>query len=124
MFRPGWVRLNFNFFLDDDSIDAIIDAVKFVARRGADFLPLYQCDAASGRWRAHGRQTEPTYGFADLCDWMGAQDAGQPAECRPFAEYLVLAEQLADEASSNAVSAQNPALNNADRWFALAGDAA
>jgi len=49
--RPGWARLGFNFFFDDESIDYIIEAVRFVARNGARFLPYYQLDPASGTWR-------------------------------------------------------------------------
>jgi selenocysteine lyase/cysteine desulfurase len=48
--RPGWVRMNFNYFLDEDSFTYLLDAVTFVAKKGYRFLPLYCYCPAEGRW--------------------------------------------------------------------------
>ena len=48
--KPGWVRVNFTYFLDEQVADYIIDAVLFVARFGARFLPDYRFDTVTGLW--------------------------------------------------------------------------
>jgi selenocysteine lyase/cysteine desulfurase len=119
-YRPGWVRLNFNFFLDAAETGFIIEAVKFIARHGHRFLVAYTCDAASGRWRHGGETRDPALGFADLCAWGEARD--QPIESAPaFAECLAEAERIAATLPAVEASAVPP---DAARWFSIAGDAA
>lgn len=48
--KPGWVRVNFNYFFSQDEVAFIIEAVRFVARHGHRFLPDYRFDANSGLW--------------------------------------------------------------------------
>jgi selenocysteine lyase/cysteine desulfurase len=57
--RPGWARLGLNFFFDDESIEYIIKAVRFVARNGWKFLRYYQLDPKSGTWRNTLSQLAP-----------------------------------------------------------------
>ncbi|HEY4199150.1 MAG TPA: aminotransferase class V-fold PLP-dependent enzyme [Devosiaceae bacterium] len=118
IFRPGWVRLSFNFFFSDETIEALIAAVAFIARRGADFLPLYQVDAASGRWLCGGQSTPPRFAFADLCDWPASAPAEAP-RCMDFSACLIEAERLADEAASLPCPAHMAALDDPARWFRL-----
>ncbi len=49
--KPGWVRVNFNYFIDDDTADYIIGAVELIARHGHRLLPYYRFDPISGLWR-------------------------------------------------------------------------
>ncbi|MEM6328516.1 MAG: aminotransferase class V-fold PLP-dependent enzyme, partial [Bacteroidota bacterium] len=46
--KPGWARVGFHYTLDDTEADYLIEAVRFVAERGARFLPLYTFDVHSG----------------------------------------------------------------------------
>jgi selenocysteine lyase/cysteine desulfurase len=32
--KPGWTRINFNYFVSDTAADYLIDAVDLIARRG------------------------------------------------------------------------------------------
>ncbi|KKB76844.1 hypothetical protein VW29_19620 [Devosia limi DSM 17137] len=121
-YRPGWVRLNFNFFLDAATVEFIVAAVRFIARRGAEMLAYYGCDPVSGRWRVTGTAIEPAFGFDDLCDW-GSSDAAVAVDYPDFATALAEAERLADAAQPCRASA-DAVTSNPDRWFALAGDAA
>ncbi len=57
--KPGWVRVNFNYFLSDVVADYLIDAVRLVAREGWRMLPDYRFDNTSGHWR-HGRPGRAT----------------------------------------------------------------
>ena len=49
--KPGWVRVNFNYFVSDAVVDYIIEAVRLVARDGWRLLGDYRFDTTSGRWR-------------------------------------------------------------------------
>ena len=44
--KPGWVRVNFNYFLSDAVADYIVEAVRLVARDGWRLLGDYRFDTA------------------------------------------------------------------------------
>ena len=48
--KPGWVRVNFNYFLDERITDYTIDAVAMVARDGWRLLAHYRFDPLTGLW--------------------------------------------------------------------------
>jgi selenocysteine lyase/cysteine desulfurase len=48
--KPGWVRVNFNYFLSETVFEYILDAVEIVARDGWRLLPQYEFHAETGRW--------------------------------------------------------------------------
>jgi hypothetical protein len=48
--KPGWVRVNFNYFITDEVFDFIVAAVKLVADHGWRLLPAYSFDPLSGLW--------------------------------------------------------------------------
>ncbi|MFO7778471.1 MAG: aminotransferase class V-fold PLP-dependent enzyme [Nitriliruptoraceae bacterium] len=48
--KPGWVRINFTWFLTDAVIDFLIEAVRLVARDGWRLVDAYRFDPASGCW--------------------------------------------------------------------------
>ena len=49
--RPGWVRLNFNYFIPDDEFEYLLDALELIARHGWRLLPAYRLDRRAGLWR-------------------------------------------------------------------------
>ncbi len=49
--KPGWVRVNFNYFIADETLQYIIDAVHWVAAHGAALLPDYRFEPTSGLWK-------------------------------------------------------------------------
>jgi selenocysteine lyase/cysteine desulfurase len=58
--KPGWVRVNFNYFIDETVFDHLLEAVALVARAGWRLLPQYRFDPATGLWRhAAGVATPP-----------------------------------------------------------------
>jgi hypothetical protein len=63
--RPGFVRFNLAFFLDDDKIDFVLQAIKFVCEYGWQFLPFYLFDLETGEWRHRDHQV-----FKDR-KWLG-----------------------------------------------------
>jgi len=98
--RPGWVRLNLHFGMTPDMVDYILAAVDFVARRGADLLPLYTADEKSGRWTCKRPAAEPL-GFDAICDW-GAAAADGATEMHALETYVEEAEAIADQLASAA----------------------
>ena len=70
--RPGWVRLNFNYFIDEQEFEYLVRAMELVAEHGWRLLPYYQFDTAAGVWRFQGAATGL---LADLDDWRFANQA-------------------------------------------------
>ena len=64
--KPGWVRVNFNYFLSDAVADYIVDAVLLVARDGWRLLPDYRFDTASGLWTHRDGVVEPPLRLAAI----------------------------------------------------------
>ena len=64
--KPGWVRVNFNYFIDEAVFEYILGAVELVARDGWRLLPHYRLDAASGLWQHVGRQAEAPLSLHDI----------------------------------------------------------
>ena len=59
--KPGWVRVNFNYFLSDAVADYVVDAVRLVARDGWRLLGDYLFDPLTGRWRHRDGLVEPPH---------------------------------------------------------------
>lgn len=57
--KPGWVRVNFNYFISDEVFTYIVQAVQLVADHGWALLPHYRFDAPSGRWHHRDGAIEP-----------------------------------------------------------------
>ena len=64
--KPGWVRVNLNYFLSDAVADYVIDAVRLVARDGWRLLGDYRFDPASGRWTHRNGVVEPPLRLGDV----------------------------------------------------------
>jgi selenocysteine lyase/cysteine desulfurase len=64
--KPGWVRVNFNYFLSDTVADYVIDAVRLVARDGWRLLGDYRFDPASGRWTHRSGVVDPPLRLGDV----------------------------------------------------------
>jgi selenocysteine lyase/cysteine desulfurase len=57
--KPGWVRVNFNYFISEAVFTYIVEAVKLVARDGWRLLGDYRFDPATGLWRHRQGPAEP-----------------------------------------------------------------
>lgn len=54
--RPGFVRLNLAFFMSEQRISFILNAIKFVCEHGWRFLPFYICNLETGEFRHRNLQ--------------------------------------------------------------------
>ncbi len=124
--KPGWVRVNFTYFLDETVADYIIDAVRFVARSGSRFLSDYSFDERTGLWHHRLGPVEPPLRLRDV-----SYDPATGEMCYPRHEtnapVSVLREHLA-EAEALAAQRAEPAWDEARvlsedfealRWFEL-----
>jgi len=64
--KPGWVRMNFNYFITERVFEYLLDAVELVAEHGWRLLPQYRVDPASGEWRHISWQAPPVRRLTDV----------------------------------------------------------
>jgi selenocysteine lyase/cysteine desulfurase len=57
--KPGWVRVNFNYFISEAVFSYIVEAVRLVAREGWRLLGDYRFEPATGLWRHRQGRAEP-----------------------------------------------------------------
>ncbi len=71
--KPGWVRVNFNYFIDDETFEYILDAVRLIAEEGVALLPCYTFEPSSGLWRHRDAdQLEPLMSLREIDYQTGA----------------------------------------------------
>jgi selenocysteine lyase/cysteine desulfurase len=64
--KPGWTRINFNYFISDAVAEYLIDAVNLIATDGHRLLPDYRFDAHTGLWKHKLGGPRPPMRLADL----------------------------------------------------------
>ena len=64
--KPGWVRVNFNYFIAEEVFRFILDAVHLVADEGWKLLPYYRFSIDRGLWRHHARTPSAEHGLDDV----------------------------------------------------------
>jgi selenocysteine lyase/cysteine desulfurase len=57
--KPGWVRVNFNYFISEAVFQYVVEAVRLVARHGWRLLGEYDFDIAAGLWHHRDGLVEP-----------------------------------------------------------------
>jgi selenocysteine lyase/cysteine desulfurase len=64
--KPGWTRINFNYFISDTVADYLIDAVDLAAADGHRLLTDYRFDPHTGLWRHRSGPPPPPLRLGDL----------------------------------------------------------
>jgi selenocysteine lyase/cysteine desulfurase len=64
--KPGWVRINFNYFIDEATFDYVVDAVHLVADRGAALLVEYRFEPDTGLWHHVDARLSPPMSLRDV----------------------------------------------------------
>ncbi len=64
--KPGWVRVNFNYFISEAVFAYLVEAVDLLASHGWALLEDYRFDIASGRWLHRDGPVEPPLRLGDL----------------------------------------------------------
>ena len=98
--KPGWVRVNFNYFIDEIEFNYIVAAVDLIARKGWKLLEDYSYDTATAVWRhVEGTDVAPSR----LTDAQLFDDATAPLTAGPeeLEGYLDEAERIMDAGSKH-----------------------
>ena len=96
--KPGWVRINFNYFISEPVFRYLVEAVHLTAEFGHRLLPLYNFEASSGLWQHRIGPVEPPLRLNQLrYDDLGrltypVHDDRAPESA--LTEYLAAAEDL------------------------------
>ena len=125
--KPGWVRVNFNYFITDEECDFILDAIELVASHGWRLLSDYVFESVSGGWRHRNGTPKPPMSLSDLT-FAGSEtsfeDRRQVEAFERTADYLAEADCDHDDSfDDRARPADLPAEAEAMRWFMLPSDA-
>ena len=125
--KPGWVRVNFNYFLSDTEAQFIVDAIRVIADDGWRLLPHYDFDPDSGEWRHRSARGHASFRLADISYRTGklefrSRRATEPEWALPA--YIDEAKRVIAQAQVDyaALELDEPALNNdfeSLRWFPL-----
>ncbi|MGF1668525.1 MAG: aminotransferase class V-fold PLP-dependent enzyme [Acidimicrobiia bacterium] len=66
LIKPGWVRVNFNYFISEEEFTFIIDAVDLIAREGWRLLPDYVFEPGSAMWIHRDGTPEPPMSLSEV----------------------------------------------------------
>jgi selenocysteine lyase/cysteine desulfurase len=127
--KPGWVRVNFNYFIDEEVFQFVVRAIAFVAHHGNAFLADYAFDPDTGLWRHRAEPNKAPLSLADLTyDANGLLTqplAPRTADASAFDDYLAEAERLLAQRKPGLVNGDNAHVTadfDALRWFELPAD--
>lgn len=125
--RPGWVRVNFNYFIDQATFDYIVSAVELIAEHAWRLLPFYKFDEARGIWNFQGHETSVLSCF-DSIDFEvegGLHGQTESTACSDQLNgYLLTAksELLKDRSQTERYEIVLPPEAEKLRWFARPQD--
>ncbi len=99
--KPGWVRVNLNYFISEQVFDFIVSAVNLVADEGWRLLPYYRFDAATGLWEHRDGRGEAPLSLTEI-DYSSGEmrfDHRPQRDADPvLTDYLIEAASILREA--------------------------
>jgi len=121
--KPGWVRINFNYFISEEEFSYLVDAVHLMANEGWRLLPDYEFDVATSVWRHRSGTPEPPMTLETV--EFGPQGLSfdshlHRADDSHYEEYLAEARRIFSECAAR--PSTTPRLTPAAeslRWFPL-----
>jgi len=125
--KPGWARLNFNYFLSEEVFEFLLAAVHFVAEHGWKLLPHYRFSPTTGEWRHRHGSAQPPLGLTDISYRRGRLEYCSSHRTAPewtLPTYLDEAHRIVEKAQQGYAEMviEEPSLS-ADfehlRWFPL-----
>lgn len=64
--KPGWVRMNFNYFITENTFNYLIQAVTWIAEHGWKLLPHYRMAPETGLWSHRAGRPAPPMSLHQL----------------------------------------------------------
>lgn len=122
--KPGWIRVNFNYFISEAVFEFLLAAVDFVAEDGWRLLPQYRLDPGTGLWRHVGPSVEAPLSLRDIAYADGTMRFTAHRHRAPVAalgDYLAQARDLIRTAPTVTPEHLDPMPVSPDfeqlRWF-------
>jgi len=123
--KPGWTRINFNYFLEEQTFEYIVRAVELIAEHGWKLLPYYQFEEDTGAWLYQGRAMSLPTRLADASQHAGGFRFSEVASATCLEWYLQLGEQKLTRMPHPHCHTYTPDIlpgSESLRWFLLPGD--
>jgi selenocysteine lyase/cysteine desulfurase len=129
--KPGWVRVNFNYFISEAVFEFILEAVHLVADHGWKLLHQYSFDPHTGLWRHASGLAEPPLCLQDLRYTPNGIAYPHHRHAEPesrLLEYLDEARNIFDEIAPGESDCRGQVTDDLTldfehlRWFPLPGE--
>ena len=124
--KPGWIRLNFNYFIPEEVFSFLVDAIHFIANDGWKLLSLYEFEPETGRWFHRKRRRTAPLGLDELRYRGGKLQYHAEVLTEPVAvleDYLAEARRLVAEIDPDPGIAPRESTLSGEleslRWFPL-----
>ncbi len=115
--KPGWVRVNFNYFIDEEEFRYIVEAIHMVANEGWRLLPDYLYEPDTALWRHKLGHPAPPATLRDA-SFRGDPITPATAGVEALSGYLEDAKSILAGGSADAWDAPDlDAEAEALRWF-------
>jgi selenocysteine lyase/cysteine desulfurase/tRNA(Ile)-lysidine synthase TilS/MesJ len=136
--RPGFTRINLNYFFDKEAVDFVLEAITFVAEHGWKFLPQYTFYPETGEWyHINNKKFLTRRWLSNISYAEGKMIFRQPVnqqiapdqKRKQYAQYFKEAQEALNQVKNVPVPEQNTLLHqteNSDRlrWFIYPSEAA
>ena len=128
--KPGWARVNFNYFLSEEVFEFLLEAVEFVAEHGWKLLPHYRFFPTTGQWRHRHGTAEAPLKLTDISYRRGRLEYSSSHRTAPewtLSSYLDEALQVVERAQEDYATMVleshqlSPDFEHL-RWFPLPGE--
>ena len=124
--KPGWVRVNFNYFISEAVFSYIVETVRLVAKDGWRLMGDYRFEPSTGLWRHRKGPAEPPLRLSQVTyDGHGAmryprhQGRASESELQSYLAEARAAFEAATPASGEPTEGQLSADFEHLRWFDL-----
>lgn len=118
--RPGYTRLNFNYFIDENQFNFLVNAVDFIATHGWKLLPYYSFYPDTSEWIHYDRKRNVNRRWLHNLTYENGtftyrQQVNTKVTEKAYERYLKEANQIVEEA----VAKFNSGYNLADQVHLL-----
>jgi len=126
--KPGWVRLNFNYFIPKEEFDFIVDCITWISDNGWKLLNLYKLDDDEGLWNLKEGPNIPVNTIKNFVTEFPKLSKGSSSDKTEMRKlYLKEADDIANKELKNFKSKKlqdykHSQIDNPLRWFSLAQD--
>ena len=127
--KPGWVRIGFNYFLDEGTFEYLVEAVTLIGDAGAALLPWYHFEPGTGLWRHRDDVAAPPMSLGDVNyagDRMSFPLRTRRTKTNDLPRFLERARSIIADAQHKPLCAPAHEATTDEfeqlRWFSYAGE--